>query len=259
MKTPFLLLIFLLLGCGKSNPIVSNRPLTTPDSLSHQAFTQILQDYVDEEGKVAYKRLKAQPQALIHYLETLASTSPQNMSESQQLALYINAYNAYTLKLIIDHYPVKSILRITLLPIPGVSSAWDLKGVNIGGKIMSLQHLEHGILRKMNTPEIHAALVCAAKSCPKLRREAYEGSRVRTQLKDQMRLFLMDTMRNEFSSDRIKLSPIFKWFSEDFEAQSGSLSVYLAQFADGAFKQNLLENKLELDFKGYNWGLNDQE
>ena len=258
MKYVLCLLCILAMGCGKVEQVIATQPITAPTTLNHQAFTHVLQEFVDEDGMVNYKKLKENPQSLQNYLETLAATSPENMALDEQLALWINAYNAYTLKLIITNYPVKSILRITLLPLAGATSAWDLKSVTVGGKIYTLQQVEHGILRKMNVPEIHAALVCAAKSCPKLRREAYQGATLKTQLTDQMRSFLYDPNRNTFTENEVKISKIFSWFQEDFVATHGSLSQYLAQFATGELQAKLQKNIAPIHYKGYNWALNKQ-
>ena len=141
-------------------------------------------------GQVDYMGLKADPKALDRYLTTLATVSGvqlQSWTESQQLAFFINLYNASTLRLILDNYPVKSIKDIGSL----FTGPWDQPAVRLFGKTVTLNTLEHALLRKQyHEPRLHMALVCAAKGCPPLRSEAYTAERLNEQLDAQARTYL---------------------------------------------------------------------
>ena len=171
--------------------------MTTPAfSQSHETFTDLLSQYVSH-ALVDYEALcgdaRFQP-----YLDALSATDPQGLpSGAARMAFWINAYNAFTLKIICDNYPVKSIndLHTGGLVVGSVlkKTIWHKKFFEINGEPMSLDHIEHKILRKnFNDPRIHFAIVCASLGCPPLRAEAYEAATLDEQLDDQARVFLAD-------------------------------------------------------------------
>ena len=184
---------------------------------TYENYDRVLKTYV-ADGRVNYSGLKEAPEALEVYLESAAGVPEEQFNawtESQRLAFLINLYNAGTLKLIVDHYPVKSIKDIGSF----VKGPWDQPAVKLFGKIITLNHLEHDILRKQfSEPRIHMALVCAAKGCPPLRSEVYLAETLDGQLNDQSRGYL--TSQAGLSIDREKkvvyFSSIFKWYGEDF-------------------------------------------
>jgi hypothetical protein len=233
--------------------------IESPATFDHSRFSSVLQRFVNQKGFVNYAGLKANQGDLNLYLSDLAKTDPNQMNESEQIAFWCNVYNAYTLKLISDNYPVRSILRITPLFVPKLNTPFVLKFVVVGGKTYTLNDVEHEILRKRYAePRIHAAINCASVSCPPLRREAFVGNRLNEQLEDQMRIFVNDKTKNIIpaSDTTIKLSKIFNWFKGDFEKKSGSLQKFLAQYVEGNAKQKLLQDGYEVSFLNYNWGLN---
>lgn len=224
--------------------------------VSHSTFDQLLQKHVDEDGLVNYKGLQQDRATLKSYLSMLESNSPKtSWTRDQTLAYWINAYNAYTLELILTHYPVKSIKEIgSTIKIPFVSTAWDVKFINIGGKEYDLNNIEHGIIRKeFDEPRIHFALVCAAVSCPKLQNRAYTPEKLDEQLTKAAKEFLANSSKNQFKNSKsAKLSKLFDWYGGDFN-NNGTLIEYLNQYAPAK-----LEKNAKIDWMSYDWALNEQ-
>ncbi|KEO74098.1 DUF547 domain-containing protein [Anditalea andensis] len=222
---------------------------------SHQLWNELLSLYVTEQGKVNYKGLIKDKPKLERYLYTLSSSPPDKntWSEQEQLAYWINAYNAFTVKLIIDHYPVKSIQDLhPTFKIPLINTVWHRKFFQIGGEDASLDEIEHKILRKeFDEPRIHFAINCASVSCPPLRNEAYEAAILERQLDEQARIFINHTRYNKLGTDRIEISPIFSWFKADFTTQS-SLIDYLNKYA-----KNRIHPNAKVTHMKYNWDLNE--
>ena len=198
-----------------------------------------------------YARLKTTGrQRLDDYLRQTAERWPDGMSDIARKAALINTYNALTVRWVLDHYPVKSIWQT---PHPFSEARHT-----VNGEKMSLDDIE-GRLRKMGDPRIHGALVCAARSCPPLRREAYTAERVDAQLDDNVRRWLANDKQNQFVPDRhaAHVSSIFKWYKGDFDAKSGSVEKFLAKYAPPGQGGFLLEPGATVTFNDYNWGLND--
>lgn len=222
---------------------------------THAPLDAILTQYV-QDGLVDYGALKAGREPLDRYLETVGAVPLadfQRWKRPEQLAFLINLYNAATLQLIVDHYPVDSIKSIGTL----LNGPWSRDSVLLFGKRISLDTLEHKIIRKNYTePRIHFALVCAALGCPPLRAEAYQGSLLEAQLDGQVRDFLDTPDKNWLDVDakRIHLSPIFKWYRKDFEAGGGSLQAFVAPYMAGDAS---LEG-FDVTFTDYDWSLNVQ-
>ena len=224
--------------------------------VSHSGFDQLLQKYVDDQGMVNYKGLNSDRNKLKSYLSLLESNAPQkSWTRDQKLAYWINAYNAYTLDLILEHYPVKSIKDIgSTIKIPFVSTAWDVKFINIGGQEYDLNNIEHGIIRKdFDEPRIHFALVCAAVSCPKLQNRAYVPEKLDTQLTNAAKEFLANPAKNEFKgSNKAVLSKLFNWYGGDFK-KNGTLIEYINRYAE-----TKLDKNAKIDWMDYDWRLNEQ-
>ncbi|MEP6513224.1 MAG: DUF547 domain-containing protein [Parafilimonas sp.] len=203
---------------------------------------------------VNYKDFKKDKAELDSYLKTLSENPPQSTwSENEQKAYWINAYNAFTVSLIIQHYPVKSIKDIGG-SIYKINTPWDIKFINIGGKKYDLNNIEHSILRKnYDDPRIHFALVCASVSCPKLRNEAYTSAKLNAQLEDAGRDFLNDKSKNRISADKAELSKYFSWYKADF-TKSTSLAEFLNRYSDVKLNANA-----DIDFLNYDWSLNEQK
>ena len=213
-------------------------------SIDHSAWTEMLMTYVDAEGYVNYRDWKDNEQALNRYLDYLADNRPVNSwSKNQLLAYYINLYNAATIQLILENYPVKSIKDI---PRP-----WGKSRVRIGPKKVSLGHIEHQILRKMDEPRIHFAINCASNSCPKIIRQAYEPDILEEQLEQVTRDFLQDPKRNRISPEKLQLSNVFRWYKKDF-TKNGSLQEYIAPYIAVS-----VSPQAEIEYLPYDWNLNE--
>jgi hypothetical protein len=229
----------------------------------HAAWTGVLQKYQTDAGLVRYKQLKADAAAKAHpfngYLESLAKLTRaefDGFAKNDKIAFLINAYNAYTVKLIVDNYPVESIKKIGGL----FTKPWDVEFFSLlGGQITSLDPIEHKMLRpNYRDYRVHAAVNCASISCPPLRHEAFVGARLDAQLDEQMRLWLADPSRNKFDAQtgELSLSRIFDWYAKDFEEWGGGVKAVVSKFGPEAARQAYAK-KGEVDFLDYDWGLNE--
>jgi hypothetical protein len=210
----------------------------------HARWTDLLQRYV-HAGEVDYAGLKKDEGKLDAYLGELASVKRDEfdgLSRSAQLAFRINAYNAYAVRLILDHYPVGSIREIGFLP----GAAFRSSFIPHLGASVSLDEVE-AALRQASDPRIHFAIVCASKSCPELRAEAYRGTDLDRQLDDATQRFLRDRSKNRVEGGTLYLSSIFKWYRDDFTRAAGSLEAYVAG-------HGLRGDRIE--FLDYDWSLN---
>ena len=232
------------------------------DTLDHGRFDRLLAAFVDAEGDVDYARLRARADTVLApYLWQLATTDPAGLDRDARLAFWINAYNAYTLKLIVDHYPVQNIWAVTPgPPEPKDNSPFALEVGRVADTLRTLDEIEHEIIRqRFDEPRIHFALVCAAASCPRLRREAYTGPRLDAQLDDQTRTFLHDDRKNRIPAgpDRIAISRILKWYGGDF-GNEAALQRFMAPYFEGKVRDRLAAAAYEVTYRPYDWALNDQ-
>lgn len=211
-------------------------------------FNSLLQKHVNTKGNVNYKAFKQDESKLQEYLDYLAVTEPQkSWSTEKTKAFWVNAYNAYTIKLILDNYPVKS---ITAIKKKG-KDAWNIDFAKVGGKNYTLNHIEHEILRKQfNDPKIHVAVNCASGSCPQLGNFAYTETNYEDKTSSLMKSFINDSKRNKISEDTVYLSKIFEWFKGDF-TKKGSLIDFLNQYSTVKINDNAKIHYLE-----YDWSLN---
>lgn len=241
--------VLIMISCGTSAPSSKSAPI------EHTIWDKLLKEHVNDQGMVDYKGFKKDQEQLKKYLDLISNNAPgSKWSEDEKLAYWINAYNAYTVQLILDYYPLKSIKDIgSSIKIPFVNTPWDKKFIKIGGKEMDLNNIEHGIVRKQfNEPRIHFALVCAAMSCPPLRNEAYTADKLDKQLDDQGRAFLNNPRVNEVSKDKASVSKILDWYGGDFKKKM-PIKDWINKYA----KTNLQTNNIT--FKDYNWALNEQK
>ncbi len=233
-------------------------------AVRHGQFTDILSKYV-HNGFVDYKDLRLDSR-LGEYIRWLATTNPDTLpDEKEKLAFWINTYNAYTLKIICDNYPVESIndLHSGGLVIGTVlkTTVWDKKLVTVNGKAIALNTIEHEIIRPtFKDPRAHFALVCASKSCPTLRSEAYEGSSLDAQLNDQGKRFFGDKFRNEFdlTAKKADLSKILDWYSEDFGGSDENVLRFISRFLPPTLSADIKAHPSdwEISYKDYDWSLN---
>ena len=234
-------------------------------TFDHGAFDGLLRAHVTRGGMVDYGAFDASPE-FPRYLARLAAFDPATLARAEQVAFWINAYNAYTIQLINKHDERKSIRNINkTFGVKGYGP-WREKLAKVGGTAYGLDDIEQGILRKRyDEPRIHFALVCAAMGCPPLRTEAYTGARLDAQLDDQARTFLLRSPaknRVDVASRTVHLSPIFVEFRDyikDFGGSNAAVGRYIARYHPPGPARELLERG---DFKvvvtPYDWALNSQ-
>ena len=215
-------------------------------NLDHSAWTALLKKHVDKEGNVDYKGFKNDRKALTSYLNYLSENKPdKDWSVQELLAYYVNVYNAFTVDLIVENYPVKSIKDI--------NGPWTRAIVPIGNINISLGGIENGVLKKMNEPRFHFAINCASISCPKLLDEAYTAASINEQLDKVAREFI-NSDENKISENKVALSSIFDWYEKDFKVNgNNSIIEYINQYNDTKINPGATITYLE-----YNWGLNEK-
>ncbi len=241
----------LLAGCSSVPREFHPEAPIAPEAFSHGEFDAVLRQWVDD-GIVQYPAIRRDGRFDL-YLSQLNRVDPRALpTRHAQLAYWINAYNAFAIKGIVDG----------LSP----STAWGRyrffigAAYEVGGERITLFDLEQRLLiPEYREPRIHFAIVCASQSCPKLRAEAYAPDRVDAQLEEQARQFVNDPSKNRFDRDRkvAHLSMIFQWFEEDFAAARGSLLAYVRHYVtDAALAKELEEQAYRVEFLDYDWSLN---
>lgn len=209
---------------------------------SHAAFDALLKKYVSADGKVNYKNFKSEKAALDSYIQTLSDNAPQNnWSKNNKMAYWINAYNALTIKLILQNYPLSKITDLD------GGKTWDVKRNSLGGKKLSLNDIENTILRPMGDARIHFAINCAAKSCPPLFNQAFTAENVDDCLELRTKQFI-NSSANNLKSNEIKISKIFDWYGKDF----GNVAAYVAKYAN-----TKVSKTAKISFNDYDWRLNE--
>tara|TARA_B100000787_G_scaffold164257_1_gene146773 strand:+ start:34492 stop:35172 length:681 start_codon:yes stop_codon:yes gene_type:complete len=213
-------------------------------------FNTLLQTNVDTKGKVNYISLKNNEALLDNYLIYLNNTIPtKEWSLNKQKAFWINAYNSYTIKIILNNYPLKSITNIE----NDGRTAWKTPFVKVGEKTYTLDYIEHEILRKkFNDPRIHVGINCASVSCPKLGNIAFTEDNVEASLENLMKEFINDVAKNKISEGKVEVSEIFKWFKTDFTTD-GSMIDYIKKYSDVK-----ISKKAKIKYLPYNWNLNEK-
>lgn len=211
-----------------------------------------------------FKRQTAQLNVYLYSLSRVSEKKFKKWTKSQQLAFLINAYNAFTVKLILSKYPnIRSIKELGSL----IRNPWQIEYFELLGKQRNLNYIEHGLIRRkglFDEPRIHVALVCGSIGCPALRNEAYIAEKLNEQLENSMVRFLSDKTRNRYNpkTDTLEISEIFKWYEDDFINSYGSLEKFLAKYASVftdqyTEKSNILSFDSDVDFLPYDWTLND--
>ena len=210
----------------------------------HGLFNDLLQTHVSTSGKVNYAGIKTDVAKLDNYIKLLQENpASSDWSRDARLAYWINAYNAFTIKLIINNFPVGSIMDLD------GGKPWDKSWISIGDKTYSLNDIEHKIIRpKFGDARIHFAVNCAAKSCPPIANKAYTEANVNSLLEQRTRQFINDGTYNKYEGAQAKVSKIFEWYGEDF----GDLAAYLNKYLN-----NKLPDGSEISFLDYNWSLNN--
>ena len=208
---------------------------------SHAPFSDLLKKHVSASGAVNYAALKKEQAQLDAYLKTLANQAPEaSWSRNEKLAYWINLYNAATLDLILDHYPISSIMSLD------GGKTWDVKRVKSGSRTLSLNQIENEIIRpEYKEPRIHFAVNCAAKGCPPLRNAAFIASKLDQQLEEQTRKFINNPAHIKISGKQVQISRIFDWYSDDFT----DVKSFIGRYRD-------IPKDSNLTFTDYDWSLN---
>ncbi len=241
--------------------------LPTSQAYQVDSFNSFLNDYYHDGGKIDYAAAQKNPDKLKAFL-----TSIEELDESEyklwqvndKIAFWINVYNAAMIKLVLENYPIKKAFGLKALSYPHnsvqqIKNVWSRGVVWVFGRSMSLNDIEHNTLRReFGEPRIHFALVCASIGCPQLRKDAFVGEVLKTQLDEQAHRFINNPIqvRYDISTNTLYLSPIFKWFGKDFESHGGInafLKKYLPEF-DAAD----VNEKTSITWLTYDWSLNEQ-
>jgi hypothetical protein len=222
-------------------------------TFDHADFDALLREHVNERGKVDYRGLMRERPRLDAYLARLADADFDGLSRDEKLALLLNAYNAFTLALILDHYPIRSIRDIP------EDRRWKAERWRLAGRTVSLDGLEHEWIRPMFAdPRVHFALVCGADGCPPLR--SYDGAGLDAQLAEQSgRVHGMpDWLRVDPESGAIALSPVYEWYAGDFERADGDVLEHAARHSEALRERLDAGGRPAVRWLDYDWSLNDQ-
>lgn len=282
----FVLELAIITSCTQNTGSASLPPEAGNPSggeFSYNAYEDLLSRFVNEKGMVDYAALQQDRDRLDQFSRQLGDVPDhtyETWSSAEQLAFWINTYNALTLQVIVDHYPIKAgFFRSFVYPansirqIPGV---WDRLRFTVLGRSLTLDEIEHEIIRQeFEEPRIHMALVCAAMGCPPLRKEPYRGVILESQLADQTRSFLADPdkFRIDHASDTVYLSSIFDWYGEDFMdkhapetgfnvdgTSPGERAVlnFISTYLSPPEADYLKRGRYEIAYLDYDWSLNEQ-
>jgi len=233
---------FSVLTYGNTGFTLSNGVETKID---YSIWEIILKKYINNKGDVDYKGLKRQEKMLDDFLTILESTKVDGSWEKKQkIAFWINVYNAYTIKLILQNYPVKSIKDI--------KKPWDKKFFYVNEQLLSLGDVEHQILRKeFDEPRIHFAINCASKSCPRVIQIPYTAKNLNNLLERQTKEYINNPELNNIEPELFKLSKLFSWFSKDFKQAEGSVINFVNKYSNTKIKNQKNRGAIE-----YDWSLN---
>lgn len=238
--TRFCLFAFLF-TCGAGYSLQAQADGALPD---HSAWDHLLQRYVRPDGTVDYPGFAGDRASLEAYLKDMSTHAPDpGWTRNRLLAYFINLYNALTVKLIVDHYPLKSIRDL--------ADPWGRVLIALDGRAFSLDEIEHKVLRPMGEPRIHFAINCASRSCPALQRRAFTEDALEAQLEAATRAFINDPAHNRIGPRSASLSRLFSWYRGDFEKAAGSLPAFLNPYLAPP-----LEPDCRIRFLRYDWKLN---
>ncbi len=234
-------------------------------AVDHSAWDRLLKTYVkpaaDGINRVDYRAFKAGGRkALSAYLDALQRVDPAKLDRPEQFALLVNLYNARTVSIVLDHYPVRSIKDITLgggLLAAFTGGPWKAKVLRLKGVDLSLDDIEHGILRAVfKDPRVHYAVNCASLGCPNLGVEAFTGAKLNAQLDAAARAYINHPRGVRVDADGVRASSIYKWFGEDFGASDRAVLKHIRRYAAAPLANKLARRNEIIDYD-YSWRLND--
>ncbi len=232
--------------------LLLSTPAISQIETDNNIYSSLLSQHV-HNGRVDYDGFKKDEARLDEYLAVLSATDARSLSRNQQFAFYINAYNAFTIKLVLSEYPgINSIKEIGNF----FSGPWSKKFIKLKQGKVSLDHIEHNILRPVfKDPRVHFAINCASKGCPPLLEKPYEGEILDSQLDQQARSFINNPKRNRVKGDTLFISKIFKWFKEDF---SDNPLRFIQTYAGRDLKSDIQSAgaSIKISYLEYDWTLN---
>ena len=223
---------------------------------SHELFDQVLQEHVDEKGRVNYTKLKANPEKLEAYLDLLAVANPTELSYNAQLVFWVNAYNALVIKGVVDHYPTTSVRKVKFF-----NGFFSRLKFRVASKTYTLNQIEHGIIRtEFADPRVHFILVCASSSCPPLWTRAFSVETIEENLETATLNFIRnpEQVRIDRAKRRVYLSKIFKWYDDDFEIGYDGVADFLTDYLPPEDAEFLASTDVKFRYLDYDWTLNDQ-
>lgn len=235
------------------------------ERVDHSAWDRLLKAYVrqgaDGLNRVNYSAFKRGGHAALKtYISNLQAVDPNALDQREQFAFYVNLYNAKTIDIVLDHYPIRSIKDISLggrLLASITGGPWNAKVVKVKGAELSLDDIEHGILRKrFQDPRIHYAVNCASVDCPNLSNEAYTGAKLDAQLDAAARSYVNHPRGFRFEGQALVASSIYKWFTEDFGGSDEGVLKHALKYADPNLAAKLKTARSISRFE-YDWSLND--
>ncbi len=243
--------IIALTGCSPVPTSFKPADPIPPAAFSHRVFGEVLSAHV-KNGWVNYPGIQTDGR-LPAYLAQLDRVDPNSFATRHgQLAFWINAYNAFAIKGILDHYSPMTLV--------GRYRYFISRDYRVGGEAINLYDLERKVIIPLfHEPRIHFAIVCASLSCPWLQPWVYQAERLEEQLELVAQAFINDATKNRFDRQNkvAYLSMIFKWYAEDFEAHSGSLLKYVRKYvSDQELARDLESSSYKVEFLDYDWGLN---
>lgn len=258
---------------GSANEVTESFSMTAADAgktVDHSAWDELLKKYVvtDADGlnRVRYKALKdTDHETLKSYVAALERVTPSELARPEQFAYWANLYNAKTVDIILDHYPVKTIRDIAinegfvgfLKRSVGAGGPWKAKVVTIGGKALSLDNIEHDIMRPVfKDPRVHYAVNCASIGCPNLQRDAFTGANLEMLLEQGARAFVNSPRGFRIEAGSVWASSIYSWFKVDFGGSDKSVLAHASQYAEPDRAEEL-KVAASIDDFGYDWRLND--
>ena len=224
-------------------------------TFDHSTFDGLLASFVDSDGFIDYAGLGQRSAELDDYIAALTEASIDELGRDERLALLINAYNAFTLRLILDHYPVDSIKDIP------TAERWGAVRWQLADQTYSLNQIEHELIRpNFREPRIHFALVCAAVGCPPLRDQAYTGELLESQLEGQARYSHEHDrwLRYEAGAETIELTSLYEWYGSDFEQVAETVLDYAASYSETLAGDLASGHRPQVRFLEYDWSLNQQ-
>lgn len=270
--------VLVLAGCSKSESLLSeiepqppaaNANLNPAADVDYDSYATLLSKYVSDRGLVNYSQLQSNRQSLDKFNNSIASVTPETFlswSEDEQIAFLFNAYNSYTLAAIVNQEPLKESIR-------DIPQVWRKKQYQVVGQNKSLDDIEHGTLRKdYDKPRLHAALVCAAISCPPLLNEPYRAEKLDAQLEERVRSWLSDPQRGlkiDRQNNTVAVSAIFDWYGKDWISRYGTdgftgneqqraVLNFISNYVSSEDAQYLQEGNYRVEYLDYDWSLNAQ-